>query len=102
MLYYLKDYEELFGPLRLFGFVTFRAAGAAFTSLMLSLALGPMTVRILKDMNASAPSRLKGLVPDEHIDHSKEHTPSMGGVLIILSITVAALLWGNPGNPMLL
>ncbi|MBN1864259.1 MAG: phospho-N-acetylmuramoyl-pentapeptide-transferase [Victivallales bacterium] len=102
MLYYLKDYEELFGPLRLFSFVTFRAAGAAFTSLLLAVALGPLTVRVLTRLNASAPLRLKDLVPDEQLDYSKEHTPSMGGVLIILSIVVAAMLWGNPGNPILL
>lgn len=102
MLFYLSNFQDVFGPLRLFYFVTFRAAGAAFTALLLAIILGPLTVRLLKKFNTTAPSRLKGLVPDEHLDESKDKTPSMGGMLIIFSITISALLWGNTANPLLI
>ena len=102
MLYYLANYEHIWGPLRLFNSVTFRAAGAAFTAMMIAFILGPVTIKLLKKFNTTAPTRLKGLVPDEHIDFEKDKTPSMGGMLIIFAITVTGLLWGNLGNPYLL
>ena len=102
MLYYLADFEYIWGPLRLFHFVTFRAAGAAFTAMMIAFLLGPLTIRLLKRFNTTAPTRLKGLVPDEHIDFSKDKVPSMGGILIVFSITLTAFLWGNPENPYLI
>jgi len=102
MFLYLSNFQNFFGPLRLFNFVTFRAAGAAFTALVLAIIFGPLTVRLLKKFDTTAPSRLKGLIPDEHIDEEKDKTPSMGGLLIIFSITVSALLWGNPTNPLII
>lgn len=102
MLFYLSNFEHIYGPLRLFYFVTFRAAGAAFTALMLAILLGPMTVRLLNRFNTTAPTRLEGLVPDEHIDRDKDKTPSMGGLLIIFAISIATLLWGKPSNPLLI
>lgn len=102
MFYYLADFKDLYGPLRLFSFVTFRAAGAAFSALLIAILMGPLTVNLLKKFNATAPTRLEGLVPDEHIDKDKDKTPSMGGLLIILSITVSTLMWGNLENPLLL
>jgi phospho-N-acetylmuramoyl-pentapeptide-transferase len=70
--------------------------------MLLAFILGPLTVRLLKRFNAVAPSRLKGVVPDEHLTPEKDNTPSMGGLLIVFSITVSSLLWGVPGNPLLL
>jgi len=64
--------------------------------------LGPLTVRLLKRFNAVAPPRLEGVVPDEHLTPEKDSTPSMGGILIVFSITVSTLLWGVPGNPLLM
>lgn len=102
MLYYLADLDKLFGPLRLFYYVTFRAGGALFTALFISIILGPLTVRLLKKFSTTAPSRLKGLVPDEHLDVKKDKTPSMGGLLIVLSIAISTILWANPTNKMIL
>jgi len=101
MLSYLAEFSDLFGPLRLFGFVTFRAGGAALTAMVLGFLFGPYTIRTLRRLDANAPSRLKGLVPDEHLDARKDRTPSMGGVLILFCIVVSTLLWGAPGNPLL-
>ena len=102
MLYYLADYEHIWGPLRLFRFVTLRTGGAAFTAMALAFMFGPLTVRLLNRFNTVAPARLKGVVPDEHLTPEKDGTPSMGGLLIVFSITVSALLWGAPGNPLLM
>ncbi len=102
MLYYLANFEHIWGPTRLFRSVTFRAAGATLTAMMLAFILGPLTVRLLKKFNTTVPTRLKGLVPDEHIDFEKDKVPSMGGLLIVFSITLTALLWGNPENRLLM
>lgn len=100
MLYLLAEYQDSFGPLRLFEYVTFRAGGAAFTAMLLCYLFGPMTVRLLKKFRATAPSRLKGLVSEEFINKQKDKTPSMGGILIISSITISTILWAMLSNPL--
>jgi len=95
MLYWLSEFENVYGPMRLFGYVTFRAGGALITSLLIGLFLGPMTVRILKRFRTTAPTRLEGLVPEEFIDRNKDKTPSMGGTLIVFSIVISTFLWTN-------
>ncbi len=102
MLYYLSNLSHLWGPFRLFNYVTFRAGGAAATTLILVLLLGPFTIKILKRINATAPSRHKGLIPDEFIDSSKDKVPSMGGILIVVSIVISTLLWAIPTNHMMI
>ena len=102
MLYYLislvPDFEET--PLRLFNYFTFRAAAALVTATLLGILLGPLTVRLLK--KAVAPPRLEGIVAEEFVDHSKDKTPSMGGLLVVTSIILATLLWGDLTNRLLL
>ena len=98
MLCFLSEFAGFFGPLRLFNYVTFRAGGAFFTALLLAIILGPFTVRTLKRMSAHAPSRLKGLVPDNMLFPEKDKVPSMGGLLIIFAITVSTILWASPLN----
>ncbi len=100
MLYYLTQYDAYFGPLRLFQYVTFRAGGAAITALLIAFIFGPFTVRVLKRLNATAPSRLKGLVPDELLKPEKDKVPSMGGILIIISIVISTVMWSLPLNPL--
>lgn len=101
MLHYISDFEVFWGPLRLFQYVTFRAGGAFFTAILLSMLFGNKTIKILSSLQTVAPARLKGLVPDEYIDSAKDKTPSMGGVLIIFSVLVSTLLWAIPNNQML-
>ena len=102
MLYYLSQLSHIWGPFRLFQYVTFRAAGAAGTALILVLLLGPLTIKLLKKINTTAPSRHKGLIPDEFIDSSKDNIPSMGGILIVISIVVSTIIWAIPVNHMML
>ena len=95
MLYFLCYLSDVFGPLRLFDYVTFRAGGAAFTSVLLVLFLGGATARALSRLNVRATERLEGLVPPEFIDKEKAKTPCMGGLLVIGAILVSGLLWTN-------
>lgn len=102
MLYYLSNFADHWAPLRLFDYVTFRAAGAVFTALLLTLVLGPYTVRALKRFRSFAANRYEGLIDEKYIDRNKDKTPSMGGILIIGSILVSTLLWANLANPLVL
>jgi len=97
MLYWLL-FEKLFphfGPFRLFGYVTFRTAFAGLTALFLSIALGPWLIRKLREFQIGQHIREEG--PKSH--HKKAGTPTMGGVLIVVSIVVPTLLWTNLRNP---
>ena len=96
MLYWLL-YEQLFhyfSPLRLFSYVTFRTAFASLTALFISLILGPWMIRKLQEFQIGQHIREDG--PKSH--HKKSGTPTMGGVLIIVSIIVPTLLWANLSN----
>ncbi|HCC56285.1 MAG TPA: phospho-N-acetylmuramoyl-pentapeptide-transferase [Solibacterales bacterium] len=93
MLYYLL-YEKLFpyvSPFRVFRFVTFRAAFASLTALFLCIALGPWLINRLREFQIGQQIREEG--PKSH--QKKAGTPTMGGVLIVISIIVPTLLWAD-------
>ena len=97
MLYWLL-FEKLFphfGPFRLFGYATSRTAFASLTALFLSIMLGPWLIRKLREFQIGQHIREEG--PKSH--HKKAGTPTMGGVLIVVSIFVPTLLWTNLRNP---
>jgi phospho-N-acetylmuramoyl-pentapeptide-transferase len=97
MLYWLF-YEKLFRhftPFRVFGYVTFRTAFAALTALFLCLALGPWLIAKLREFQIGQYIREEG--PKSHM--KKAGTPTMGGILIIISIVIPTLLWANLLNP---
>ena len=93
-LSYLSTNPDL-GFFRLFNYVSFRAGCAGAMAFLIVILLGPATVRMLKKFRATAPSRYGGVV-EEFVNVQKDKTPSMGGVLIILGITAAAILWMKP------
>ncbi len=93
MLYYLL-YEQLYrwvGPFRVFRYVTFRTAFASLTALFLCIALGPWLISKLRQFQIGQYIREEG--PASH--QKKAGTPTMGGVLIIISIVVPTLLWAD-------
>ena len=102
MLYLLANLRECFGPLRLFEYVTFRSGGALITSMLLVIFLGPWTIRRLKKFCVPKSARLEGLVAEHFVDHSKDKTPTMGGLLIIFSIVFSTIFWGDLSNRMVL
>src|SRR5438552_7511168 len=97
MLYYLL-YEKLFpfvSPFRVFRYTTFRTAFASLTALFLCIALGPWLIRKLREFQIGQYIREEG--PQSH--QKKAGTPTMGGVLIIISIVIPTLLWADLSNP---
>jgi phospho-N-acetylmuramoyl-pentapeptide-transferase len=97
MLYWLF-YEKLFHsftPFREFGYVTFRTASASLTALFLCIALGPWLIGKLREFQVGQYIREDG--PKSHM--KKAGTPTMGGILIIISVIVPTVLWANLRNP---
>ena len=88
LLYPLRDSVSLFN---LFGYITFRAAGATFTALIIAFVLGPPVIRFLRRHQIGQTVRDDG--PATHL--SKQGTPTMGGLLILMSVLVPVLLWGR-------
>lgn len=88
---YLEQYWRIF---HVFQYITLRCILVALTSLTVSLFFGPKVIRWLSYYNFGQPIREVG--PQSHL--KKSGTPTMGGVLILLSITCGVLLWGNLTN----
>ena len=96
MLYFLL-YEQLYkhiSPFRVFGYVTSRTAFSSLTALFLCIALGPWLIGKLRQFQIGQYIREDG--PKSH--QKKAGTPTMGGVLIIISIVVPTLLWADLRN----
>ena len=97
MLSYLQFYEEIFGPLRLFQFISIRAIGAGLTALFVGFYLGPKVIRFLRNLGAKQAFRGKDEVGElAELHESKEKTPTMGGLLICLSVVFSVVLWAEP------
>jgi len=93
MLYFLL-YEQLYryvSPFRVFRYTTFRTAFASLTALFLCVALGPWLINRLRQFQIGQYIREEG--PKSH--QKKAGTPTMGGVLIIISIVIPTLLWAD-------
>jgi phospho-N-acetylmuramoyl-pentapeptide-transferase len=97
MFYWLffENLYHVFSPFRVFQFVTFRTAMASLTALLLSIALGPWLIRKLREFEIGQHIREEG--PKSH--QKKAGTPTMGGILIVISISIPTLLWSNLRNP---
>ncbi|MFP5396737.1 MAG: phospho-N-acetylmuramoyl-pentapeptide-transferase [Gammaproteobacteria bacterium] len=82
------------GFLRVFQYLTFRAVMAAMTALLIGIAFGPWVIRRLAELKIGQPIREYGVA--EHL--AKSGTPTMGGVLVLIGIGVATLLWFDLTN----
>lgn len=91
LLFPLADRHILFN---LFQYITFRAAGAMVTALLLAFWVGPWIVRILREQKVGQVVRLDG--PHAHL--SKTGTPTMGGIIILLATVIPTLLWARLDN----
>ena len=95
MFYLLRHYLlELFSGFNVFRYITFRAAYAFVTALIVSFVVGPWLIRRLRQMQLGETIREEG--PESH--KSKAGTPTMGGLLILSSIFIPVLLWADLGN----
>ncbi len=80
----------------LFRYLTFRSGAATLTALMVSFIIGPFLIRWLKSkQHAGQPIRDDG--PEGHL-LTKQGTPTMGGTLILLAVSISTLLWADLGN----
>ncbi len=77
-----------------FNYITLRAVLASLTSLSISFVVGPYVIRRLTAMKIGQAVRSDG--PQTHL--VKAGTPTMGGALILVSITISTLLWGDLSN----
>jgi phospho-N-acetylmuramoyl-pentapeptide-transferase len=99
MLYYLSHFSNEIGGLNVFRYDTFRALAAALTSLLLSFALGPSIILLLTRLKLGQPLRQKSEVRELADLHSgKKGTPTMGGLLILVTVAISSLLWCDPAN----
>lgn len=97
MLSYLADLEHIWGPLRLFRYITFRGLFAAGTALVLGFLMGPWLIAKLKEFKLAQTFRDQSQVGDLAALHAgKKDTPTMGGLMIFTSVTVSTLLWARP------
>jgi len=87
----LLPLTSFFSGFNIFRYITFRASYAAMTALLFSLLLGPLFIRFFQKKNI-----LQQVRQDEVAHHSaKRGTPTMGGIIIVFSITASSLLWMN-------
>ena len=91
---WLQTLSPDFGFFRVFQYLTFRAVLAAMTSLLIGLIAGPYVIRRLTELKIGQPIRGYGM--ESHL--SKKGTPTMGGVLILLSMAISTLLWFDWSN----
>jgi len=94
MLYYLFDYiNKIFDPpgFEVFRFLTFRSALAAISGLFLSIYLGPKIIARLQMLQIGEAKKVEA--PKTH--WSKAGTPTMGGIIVILSVFIPVLLWAD-------
>lgn len=94
MLYYLFEYiNKVFDPpgFDVFRFLTFRSALAAITSLFISFYFGPKIIRLLQKHQIGEAKKEDG----QKKHWSKVGTPTMGGIIVIFSVVVPVILWGD-------
>ncbi len=96
MLALLSEFKDVSIIFNLFTYVSFRTGGAIMTAFFLSLMMGPAMIRWLKSLQgAGQPIRDDG--PETHL--KKVGTPTMGGLMILLSVSISTVLWAIPTNP---
>ena len=94
LLWLAQFFQQDLGPLRIFNFITFRAVFATITAVVIGLGAGPAVINWLTRMKVGQAVRTYG--PETHL--AKHGTPTMGGVLILISIGVSTLLWCDLSN----
>ncbi|HKI85913.1 MAG TPA: phospho-N-acetylmuramoyl-pentapeptide-transferase [Thermoanaerobaculia bacterium] len=95
MLYHLLyPLHEQWAVFNVFRYITFRAAGAVVTALLISLFFGPWFIRTLRRLSVG--QNIRDVGPASH--HVKAGTPTMGGLLILAALLVPTVLWANLEN----
>ena len=95
-MYWLSDFSGDIAVLNLFRYLTFRTGGAVITSMVIAFVFGPAIIRWLKSRQTNGqPIRNDG--PESHV-LTKQGTPTMGGMMMLLGIAVSTLIWADLSN----
>ncbi len=94
MLYYLSFLKDDVSFLNIFQYITFRTGGAIITAVLLCFIIGPKIIKKLRDYKIGQIQRQDG--PSTHL--SKHGTPTMGGLMILISLLTTVLLWARLDN----
>ena len=94
MFYYLLSLQDYISGFNLFRYITFRAAWAAITALLISFFVGPYIIRKLHKYQIGEEIRPDG--PKTHF--KKAGTPTMGGLIILAAVVIPTLLWAKMEN----
>jgi phospho-N-acetylmuramoyl-pentapeptide-transferase len=93
---FLFPFADQVSAFNIFRYLTFRTGGAVITALVVSFVIGPMLIRTLKAYQIGGqPIRTDG--PESHL-LTKQGTPTMGGLMILIALAVATLLWADLTN----
>ncbi|MEM9084415.1 MAG: phospho-N-acetylmuramoyl-pentapeptide-transferase [Pseudomonadota bacterium] len=96
MLYFLAEWMEFEGIFNLVRYQTFRAGATLLTALLIGLLIGPRFINLLRVRQGKGqPIREDG--PQSHL--AKRGTPTMGGLMILIALTLSLLIWMNLSNP---
>jgi len=97
MLYHLLfPLADEFAVFNLFRYLTFRTGGAVMTAMILAFVIGPRLIHWLRQWQGQGqPIRDDG--PESHL--KKQGTPTMGGIMILVSMSISVLLWADLANP---
>lgn len=98
MLYALAGFRELWSPLNVFQYITFRTGGAFLTALLITLLFGDRFIELVKKWEVTQYIREYG--PKSHL--KKSGTPTMGGVLMLIAVVIATVLWARLDNRFIL
>lgn len=90
----MPGFADIHGIFNVFVYISFRAAGAVVTSLLIAFVFGPVVIRRLELAGVGQVVRAVG--PESHL--TKSGTPTMGGIIIIAAATVSTLLWARLDN----
>ncbi|MBV9080195.1 MAG: phospho-N-acetylmuramoyl-pentapeptide-transferase, partial [Elusimicrobia bacterium] len=94
MLYIISLWRDVWSPLNVFQYITFRTGGAFLTALLIMLMFGESFIALVKKWEVTQSIREYG--PQTHL--KKSGTPTMGGLLILLALVVATGLWARMDN----
>ncbi len=94
MFYWLSHFRQIWFPVNIFQYITFRTGGAFLTALIIMLVFGQKFIDLVKRWEVTQSIREYG--PQTHL--KKAGTPTMGGLLILIALIVSTLLWARLSN----
>jgi phospho-N-acetylmuramoyl-pentapeptide-transferase len=98
VFYFLYPFKDVSIVFNLFRYITFRAAIASVTAFLLCLWIGPWIIRWLVTVKVTANQEREYAKPIHDFFKHKKNVPTMGGIIIVASVTATMLLWGNLTN----